>query len=88
MSEEIKELNPEELENAAESMELSADMLDQVSGGTIYKEFDEGEKKYKYKVFGRSKYTGNYYLGYFNDLEEALKAARSVGISEDVVEVD
>ena len=72
----------------SERVELTEDMLGEVTGGTIYYKADgskiDGMGKYKLEGI---MYNGRYGILYLDNLDDALKFAQNTGISKDMVEI-
>ena len=69
-------------------VELTAEMLDEVTGGSIYYNADGSpvDGKCKYKVQGIMK-NGMYGQFYTDDYQEAIKFCEGSGISKDLIKI-
>ena len=93
MRKEAKKLNPDEQENVVKIVELTDEMMEQVTGGTIYYHADGtkfellGGMKCRYKLTGIAN-NGKYICVYSDDLEGIRKFAQQNGISDDMIAID
>ena len=75
-------------ESKHDYVELTAEMLDEVTGGSIYYNADGSpvDGKCKYKITGIMK-NGQYATVYTDDYQEAIIFCENSGISKDLIQI-
>ena len=73
-------------ESKHDYVELTAEMLDEVTGGSIYYNADGSPVDGKYKITGIMK-NGQYATVYTDDYQEAIRFCENSGISKDLIQI-